>query len=782
MEAANRTGNLAMNFFPWRLEGQRTLAYLLDDVETPRFILGQTALQEEEALCFWAKGGKNLVFAPSFNLPENWRGQAAAFYLHEEEQATALLSTASFERMFCLALKVFGEKTLYVAVKFMFEPDLSQADLFCRLAGGKKTVADDDVCAPLAEKLEELLAPLVADLRPVDVSEAALKGRILESVREFGSEYGLKTLGVGLTIARDEARAGKMAALRARQAEDAEDFKKVRHKAQCARTLSSDLEKIALIDFLSDQGQPRRFEEKDLFLKAAFGVIPESYAGIEILSELSGSHGSRVSAERQRLARECEEAKDFCGEVAPVFETHIWAKYLSGPKQEVAEPVVEEAENIPTGGQAHSGWRIYGENTLASLVDPSMVPSFFRKDFSLDRDEELLVISQRQCEEVITRGTERTSPGLLWINKLFTAGQPIKIVFVTTRAFGVVVDLEGSDSWGDEVQGELCLNLKFSPLTSALGGAAHLFDKSETFSLQDLAERLKAAMLPVLHRELLTLHPQKDGFGSLEHALVRHAKKECAALGLNVEGQYFHWVRNRESAAEINHSLSERHEADWRFAAARRVKDAAWDLEKAARRIENIAALSRLEGSGSSELRALISRAVLGEDASDPAKANPAMLSALLSRAGAALTEAKAALRTAGEEEAALLALGPPQLKTRSFEADEQAEEENFLTGGLVDDGWDEESAFNFMGTGAIGINAGQQGGRAKAHPQEPKGPLAPSALNGLAHGHQVEPEPEVHLSIGGVGVKQVRSTRCVHCMAPIRPEASTCGNCGRRL
>jgi hypothetical protein len=245
--------------------------------------------------------------------------------------------------------------------------------------------------------------------------------------------------------------------------------------------------------------------------------------------------------------------------------------------------------------------------------------------------------------------------------------------------------------------------------------------------------------------------------------------------------------------------MAAREAAAWRFGLEARVSEAERRLDLHLRRIENLTALSRVLGEGKGEIVEMLLRASFGREAltTDPPPGAETI--------GKAIEDAKAQTQTIETELNELrkettrgIEAGPPAREPRIRRPEAPATPSPEAPGEYVHcsetlggcDEWLEGGGVDFydvMPRDPLIAQGQPEISNGVATPASTGLPLGASALGGWAapaEGGNGKAEggdtPTLH--IGGTGARQTAVTRCIYCMAPVKPGWKACSNCGREI
>ena len=394
------------------------------------------------------------------------------------------------------------------------------------------------------------------------------------------------------------------------------------------------------------------------------------------------------------------------------------------------------------------------------------------------------------------RGTERSGGGLLWVRRLFCNSGDVSILFFLNEPFDITVDLEARTQDGLAILAEAKIRLRILPLAAA--GLKSLLAANPLLSRAGLAAHLRTLATPVLETEAARFQGDSFPFAEVEAKIASSVADGLAHLGLGVASTVFSWGIDDAGFEALDAGMAERQAAAWRFGLEARVSEAERSLDLHQRRIENLTALSRALGEGKSEIFDMLLRASFGREAlmTDPPGAETV---------GKAIEDARAktqALETElcdlRNESTRAIEAGPPAREPRIHRPETPATPAPEAPGEYVHcsetlggcDEWLEGGGVDFydvMPRDPLVAHGQAEVSNGAATPASTGLPLGASALggwaapaegdNGKAEGGET---PTLH--IGGTGMRQTAVTRCVYCMAPLKPGWKACSNCGREI
>lgn len=320
-------------------------------------------------------------------------------------------------------------------------------------------------------------------------------------------------------------------------------------------------------------------------------------------------------------------------------------------------------------------WRVYGKDTVASLLNQEELPGFFRKRFTVNPGEAAVIIRDGRVEEVYTQSRIQTAGLMDRILKFFKAESKVEVLFLTTSPFDFTFYFEVVAADREKVAGECKISLKTNPQKAdkLLG----LMAGKRALAADDIYHKINHEVVAksMVHR--ITNKASNVFFAStnetdqIENKVSSELRTTLENWGLVFESFTVDWCMTDKMRVEVERKSLERIEEAKDFENRRTLMEMKRELDISRTRIENLNEIKMLEASGETELKDFYLTAELGrERMRDEARVNTAEIDARIQliRAEADHKERLLRIETRKADEMAQLDIEDRRIKQKNEE------------------------------------------------------------------------------------------------------------------
>lgn len=263
-------------------------------------------------------------------------------------------------------------------------------------------------------------------------------------------------------------------------------------------------------------------------------------------------------------------------------------------------------------------WRVYGDRTVAYLMDQEELPGLFSKEFLVGPGEAAVIIRDARVENVYTECRVKTAALMDRVLKFFRAESKVKALFLATTPFDFSFYIQGMAADRETVIGECKISLKVDPQKawSILG----LMAGKNVLAIDDVYQKIKHEIISKGLAALISREQSQDLLSSTETSsfvekdVESQMRTTLENLGFVFDSFSIDWCLTEQMNIEVAEKSAQIEEESKDFENKRRLMDMERELQISRSRIQNLQEIKMLEAKGNTELKDFYLEAELGRD------------------------------------------------------------------------------------------------------------------------------------------------------------------------
>lgn len=259
-------------------------------------------------------------------------------------------------------------------------------------------------------------------------------------------------------------------------------------------------------------------------------------------------------------------------------------------------------------------WRVYGQETLACVLQPAELPGVFRKRFSVPPGEAAVVIRNGQVENVFSEKRVEIANAADWLLNLFGAAHQVQVLFVATAPFGLTYYFGSVEQDSAGHGGECTVTLRVDPQKAAalMGAMAgrHVLARADLHRMVE--DQVLSASLAATGSAGPDAPPPPAVAADLRRETERVLQHTAPDWGMDVASVEVRMAATGTVQAALHEKSQHRQALTRKFEITRREKEAEREAALARTRLDNVVALKKLQAQGETELARIYAAAEFG--------------------------------------------------------------------------------------------------------------------------------------------------------------------------
>jgi len=263
-------------------------------------------------------------------------------------------------------------------------------------------------------------------------------------------------------------------------------------------------------------------------------------------------------------------------------------------------------------------WRVYGDKTVACLLNQEELPGFFRKEISVGPGETAIVIRDGEIEAAYTQSRIRTAGLMDRILKFFKAQSRVDVLFLSASPFSFSFHVSAIAGDDEKVTCECNLSLRTDPENP--DGIMGFLAGKKALAAADVYQKIQHEIITKGFSDLVQKNQSHDILATatlshrIESSIQTSLKTTLSTWGLVFESFSMVWGQTEEIKTRIAVKEAKRIDQVKEFENRRRQMELARELAISKTRIQSLQEIKQLEATGQKELKEYYLEAVLGRN------------------------------------------------------------------------------------------------------------------------------------------------------------------------
>jgi len=263
-------------------------------------------------------------------------------------------------------------------------------------------------------------------------------------------------------------------------------------------------------------------------------------------------------------------------------------------------------------------WRVYGDRTVASLMDQEELPGLFSKEFLVGPGEAAVIIRDARVENVYTECRVKTAALMDRVLKFFRAESKVEALFLATTPFDFSFHIQGVAADRETVMGECKISLKVDPQKA--GSILGLMAGKNVLATDDVYQKIKHEIISkglaarISREQSQDLLSLTETSSFVEKDVESKMRATLENWGFVFDSFSIDWCMTEQMNIEVTEKSAQIEEESKSFENKRRLMDMERELQISRTRIQNLQEIKMLDAKGDTDLKDFYLEAELGRD------------------------------------------------------------------------------------------------------------------------------------------------------------------------